>query len=143
MYGKAGIAQYQQVGNQAASYADPYELTTMLFNGALERIAQARGAIDAGDIARKGERIGKAISIVDGLRASLDHGVGGELAANLDALYDYCQRRLLTANAHDEIAALDEAGRLLREIKQAWDAIPADARRPQQGQANEYAGRSA
>lgn len=143
MYGKAGIAQYQQVGNQAASYADPYELTTMLFDGALERIAQARGAMDAGDTARKGERIGKAISILEGLRASLDHAIGGDLATNLDALYDYCQRRLLEANVHSDTGALDEAGRLLREIKQGWDAIPAESRRPPQRHADESAGRSA
>lgn len=128
MYGKAGIAQYQQVGTQAATYADPFELTGMLFNGALDRIAQARGAMEQGNVATKGERIGKAIGILDGLRTTLDHNLGGELAANLDSLYDYVQRRLLQANLENDVAALDEAARLLREVKSGWDAIPPEAR---------------
>jgi flagellar protein FliS len=130
MYGKAGIAQYQQVNTQAATYADPFELTGMLFNGALDRIAQARGAMESRDVALKGERIGKAIAIIDGLRASLDHQVGGELAANLESLYDYVQRRLVHANLHNDTDALDEAARLMREIKAGWDAIPPEARNP-------------
>lgn len=123
-----GIAQYQQVGASKAAYADPWELTRMLFDGALERIAQARGAIEQRDIVRKGERIGKAIAIIDGLRGSLDFETGGELAANLDGLYDYVQRRLVTANARSDVAALDEAAALVREISDGWDAIPAEAR---------------
>lgn len=123
-----GIAQYQQVGASKAAYADPWELTRMLFDGALERIAQARGAIEHRDIVRKGERIGKAIAIVDGLRGSLDFETGGELAANLDGLYDYVQRRLVTANARSDVAALDEAAALVREIRDGWDAIPAEER---------------
>ncbi len=137
MYGKAGIAHYQQVGNQAAGYPDPYELTGMLFNGALDRIAQARGAIEQSDIARKGERIGKAISILEGLRTTLDHRAGGELAANLEALYDYLQRRLLQANLGNDVETLDEVARLLRQIKESWDAIPTEARRARQHQAGE------
>lgn len=127
-FGRAGIAQYQQVGTQSASYADPWELTGMLFGGAIERIAQARHALETGDIARRGERIGKAISIVDELRASLDHEIDPDFAANLDELYDYMQRRLLHANMHRDGAALDEVADLLREIKSGWDAIPTEAR---------------
>lgn len=123
-----GIAQYQQVGASKAAYADPWELTRMLFDGALERIAQARGAIEHRDIVRKGERIGKAIAIIDGLRGSLDFEAGGELAQNLDGLYDYVQRRLVTANARSDLEALDEAGALIREIRSGWDAIPAEDR---------------
>ncbi len=143
MYGKAGIAQYQQVGTQAASYADPFELTGMLFKGALDRIAQARGAMEQANVAVKGERIGKAIGILDGLRATLNHEVGGDLAANLDALYDYLQRRLLQANLENDVAALDEAARLLREVKDGWDAIPPEARdaHAQHGRGNQPASR--
>ena len=128
-YGFArGAQMYQQVGVSSAAYADPHRLVQMLMEGGLVRIARARGAIERGDVAEKGALIGKAIAIIDGLAASLNHDAGGDIAANLAALYDYMQRRLLHANLHSDVAALDEVAGLLREIKQAWDAIPPEAR---------------
>ncbi|MCS4502801.1 Flagellar secretion chaperone FliS [wastewater metagenome] len=134
-----GVNAYQQVDRSGANYADPWQLTAMLFNGGLERVAQARGAMERGDVAVKGERIGKAIGILDGLRASLNHEEGGELASNLDSLYEYMQRRLVAANAHNDLTALDEVATLLREIKEGWDGIPAEARNAP-GQQNAQAG---
>lgn len=119
------LNQYRQVGHLAeAAVADPHRLIQMLFEGALERIAVARGAMDQGNVRVKGEKLGQAIAIIGGLRSSLDHGKGGPLADNLDALYDYMARRLLQGNMHNDPDALDEVIRLLREIKSGWDAIP-------------------
>lgn len=103
--------------------ASPHRLIQMLFEGALERIAQAKGAMLQNQIARKGELIGKAVAIVGGLQGSLNDKEGGALAANLDGLYDYIIRRLSQANYENNTEYLDECGRLLGEIKTAWDAI--------------------
>lgn len=103
--------------------ASPHRLIQMLFEGALERIAQAKGAMQQHQIARKGELIGKAVAIVAGLQGSLNDKEGGELAANLDNLYDYVIRRLSQANYENNTAMLDECSRLLGDIKSAWDAI--------------------
>lgn len=103
--------------------ASPHRLIQMLFEGALERIAQAKGAMQQHQIARKGECIGKAIAIVAGLQGSLNDKEGGELAANLDNLYDYVIRRLSQANYENNTDILDECSRLLGDIKSAWDAI--------------------
>lgn len=103
--------------------ASPHRLIQMLFEGALERIAQAKGAMAQNQIARKGELIGKAAAIVGGLQGSLNDKEGGKLAANLDNLYDYIIRRLTQANFENNPEYLDECGRLLGEIKTAWDAI--------------------
>lgn len=127
-YGK-GIQQYQQTSTYSgAAYADPHRLTQMLMEGLLERIAQAKGAMQVNNVPMKGERLGKAISILDGLKASLDTDKGGEIAQNLADLYDYMQRQLLHANIANDVAALDEVAALMSEIKQAWDAIPPDLR---------------
>jgi flagellar protein FliS len=103
--------------------ASPHRLIQMLLEGALERIAQAKGAMMQNQIARKGELIGKAVAIVGGLQGSLNDKEGGALAANLDGLYDYIIRRLTQANYENNAEYLDECGRLLGEIKVAWDAI--------------------
>ena len=108
--------------------ASPHRLIQMLFEGALERIAQAKGAMLQNQIARKGELIGKAINIVGGLQGSLNDKEGGQLAANLDGLYDYIIRRLSKANYDNDPEILDECGRLLGELKGGWDAISDEAR---------------
>ncbi len=130
-----GASAYRSEAVQAAEYADPHSLIAMLFAGALERISQARGAIEHGMIARKGERIGKALAIVDSLRASLDLERGGEVAERLQSLYVYMEQRLLQANLDNDAGALDEVAALLREIKSGWDGIA------EQGASAQAAGR--
>jgi len=71
----------------------------------------------------KGELIGKSIAIIGGLREALDHEVGGELAANLDRLYEYMIRRLTEANRKNDPAVLAEVAGLLQEVKAGWDGI--------------------
>ncbi len=126
---RRGASAYQSESVQAAQFASPHALVAMLIDGAIDRVVQARGAMERGATARKGERIGKAIAIVDSLRASLNAEAGGEIAQNLSALYDYLVRRLLHANLHNDVAALNEVLRLLKEVKDGWDGI-AEAPKP-------------
>ena len=118
------LKQYQQVSTESGvAYASPHRLIQMLMEGAFERIATAKGCIQRQDIPGKGEQIGKAIDIIGGLRDGLNMDAGGDLAANLDALYDFMQQRLLEANLRSDAAILDEVADLLRPIKEGWDAI--------------------
>jgi flagellar protein FliS len=110
--------------------ASPHALIKMMMEGALDRIASAKGFMERGSIPEKGKQIGWAISIIDGLRVSLDKSAGGELAENLERLYDYMMNRLLDANIKNEPAYLDEVAGLLREVKGAWDAIPDEIANP-------------
>lgn len=119
------LKAYKQVGVQnEVTLANPHRLVQMLLDGALDRIAIAKGHMARGDIAEKGGNISKAIAIVEGLRMSLDGESGGAIANNLDELYEYMGRRLLQANVDDNPAVLDEVTALLGQIKSAWDAIP-------------------
>lgn len=121
--GQSAINQYNQAAvNMAAEQASPHRLIQMLMQGALDKIAIARGAMERGETARKGEHISWAISIISGLRGSLDLSAG-ELAANLDNLYEYMERRLVEANIENNLAIIDEVATLLKDIKGAWDAI--------------------
>jgi len=120
----AAMKQYQTVNvNAQISEADPHRLIQMLMDGGLQRVAQAKGAMQHSNVALKGEQIGKAIAIIGGLRESLDHKQGGEVAGNLDSLYAFMQQRLSQANLRNEVALLDEVTELLREVKSGWDGI--------------------
>jgi flagellar protein FliS len=108
--------------------ADPHRLIVMLMDGALERIARARGCMENGALADKNQQLSTAVAIIDELRCSLDLANGGPIAANLDDLYDYMCRQLVKANLTNRIETLDEVSHLLAEIRSAWIALPAEAR---------------
>jgi flagellar protein FliS len=124
-----GANSYAKIGLQSAAMsASPHQLITMLFAGAKTAITMARHHMANKEIAAKGNAISKAINIIDnGLKASLDAEAGGkagaELVANLSALYDYINQRLMYANLRNDPALLDEADRLLDNISSAWREI--------------------
>jgi len=104
--------------------ADPHKLVLMLFDGALLSVSSASLHMQRQEIAQKGEAVSRAINIIsNGLKASLNMDVGGDLAEKLAALYDYMCNRLLHANMHNNPAALDEVSHLLAELKSAWENI--------------------
>lgn len=125
MNATVAINAYKKIGVESKVIgADPHQLTSMLFHGALERIANAKNEMNRKDIAAKGQSISKAIGIIgEGLHASLDKKVGGELAQNLSALYDYMVRRLIEANLKNDVAILDEVSGLLGGLAESWDSI--------------------
>lgn len=124
MMSRPSAAHYRQAQIEGAVMdADPHRLVALLLSGACDRIRLAGASLARGDQARKGKAIGEACAIVGHLNGSLDHEAGGEVAANLSALYDYVARRLTEANLHNDGAALDESLGLLSEVNSAWDAI--------------------
>lgn len=125
MNASLAMQQYRQNHVQGGvESASPHRLVQMLMEGAVEKILAAKGFMANNNIPQKGEQISWAISIIDGLRGSLNETEGGEVAANLRSLYDYMERRLIKANLDNDPEILDEVGVLMNEIKSGWDQIP-------------------
>lgn len=126
-FGRAGgmTNAYRQVGVETSvEDASPHKLITLLFDGYMEAIRQARGAMRNGQIEAKGKAIGRAARIVEeGLKASLNVQAGGALALDLQALYDYLAKRLTLANLRNDEAMLDECVRLMEPLRDAWRDI--------------------
>jgi flagellar protein FliS len=120
-----GIAKYSQVAVESGlGSASPYRMVQMLFQGALDKLSAAKGFMERKEFGKKSENISWASSIINGLRNSLDLETGGEIAANLDALYEYMVFRLIEANMRNDPDIIKEVVALLTEIKEAWDAMP-------------------
>jgi flagellar protein FliS len=118
-YARVGI----ETGVQGAS---PHQLILMLYDGALFSLGIAEREMCNGNMEQKGKAVSRAIDIIgQGLQASLDDR-GGDLAANLFALYDYMMRRLVQANLDNDPEILQEVARLLRDLKGAWEEIADD-----------------
>ncbi len=118
--------QYRTVDAYGAAAApDRIQLVLRMMQGALDRIATARGHMRRGEQAAKGEALGRAVRLIDGLRSCLDLQRGGEIAANLGALYDYMTRRLTEANLRNDPRGLDEVAELMEEIRGGWEQMAA------------------
>ncbi|MDO9033464.1 MULTISPECIES: flagellar export chaperone FliS [Hydrogenophaga] len=113
--------------------ADPHTLVGLLYDALLQSIAQARGAMSRGDIETKGAALGKAVRITEeGLKAGLNLQQGGDLAANLQQLYNYCVVRLTQANLRNDPKPLEEVTQLIEPLAQSWQQIKGSVPTPLQ-----------
>lgn len=124
---QTGVHAYAKVGMETGVVAaSPHKLIVMLFDGALVAVLTGLMHMKSGNIPEKGKAISKAIQIIDnGLRASLDKKAGGQIAENLDALYEYMSARLLAANLKNDTEIMVEIQGLLTELRETWNAIGA------------------
>lgn len=116
---------YRAVGTETAvQSATPHRLIAMLFDGYMDAIAVARGALRSGQVEAKGRAIGRAARIVEeGLKAALNLEAGGQLAQDLRDLYVYLGARLTLANLRNDEKILDECAALMQPIRDAWAEI--------------------
>ena len=113
---------------QDIASADPHRLTLMLMQGALDRMAYAKGAMERKDLVSKADFISKSSAIIMHLRDTLDIEAGGEVAENMFALYNYMIERLSDAHINNDLNILDEVSSLLTPIRDAWVQIPEEAK---------------
>jgi flagellar protein FliS len=125
MYTPPGLraaSAYKTVGAQSSvDGADAHQLIALVFDGLMQAVNAARGALSRGDVAQKGVQIQRAVRFLEeGLKGGLDDVRGGELAARLRALYDYCIRRLTHANVRNDAEALAEVAALIAPVADGW-----------------------
>jgi flagellar protein FliS len=120
-----GAGAYANVGLETSvASASPLGLVVLLYDGAIQALANARQCVSTGDIAGKARNVAKAVDIINkGLNASLDPVIGGKLAFDLKSLYEYMCRRLVVANIKNDPEALDEVRGLLMQLREAWVTI--------------------
>ncbi|OFZ71013.1 MAG: flagellar export chaperone FliS [Betaproteobacteria bacterium RBG_16_58_11] len=104
----------------AVNSASPLQLILLLYDGAIGALATAKGQMQDMKFAEKGRLISKAIGIIEGLRVVLDFDKGGEIAKNLNDLYEYMKHRLTIANLKNDPEGPAEVIRLLNDLRTAW-----------------------
>jgi flagellar protein FliS len=122
MYHKNLKAYKSNNAEAEMSVADPHRVIQMMMQGLLERLAQAKGAIDRRDYEAKSNLISKSMAIINGLQDSLDLSQG-QIAVDLAALYIYMNERLVDASRNMDKTCIDEVANLLITIKSGWDQI--------------------
>jgi flagellar protein FliS len=126
VFKRSALAQYNQVKHEAqAEHATAHHLMLMLFDGAIENMGVANQAIAHSNFELKGHKLSRAIAIINGLRDCLDLEQG-EIATNLDELYEYMVERLFQANYTSDQATISEVKSLLQNVREAWVQIPSE-----------------
>lgn len=125
MYTNNGFNAYTAVSlDSQIAGATPHQLIVLLYDGAINAMRRAEIYFQSGNIARRGEMISRAINIIDnGLRAGLDHEKGGQIATELESLYEYISRTLLEANLNKSGENLPHLISLMTEMQETWQAI--------------------
>lgn len=133
MYSNPGSKAYARIDLESQlAGASPHQLISMLFDSALNAVLRAKIYFENGNIPKRGEMISKAINIIDnGLRTSLDHDKGKDIAQDLESLYDYMSRTLLQANLRNSPSDLTSVCEILTNLATTWKEIE-----PKEKQAN-------
>jgi len=121
------LTELRQYTAHTAQTATPGQLVVMLYDGFLRFCAQGRAAFEAGDVGTSGNRFTRAQDIVTELRVTLDMTQGG-IAMNLASLYEYVGERLTAARLTKDMAEVDEAVRVMSDLRAAWVQIAGTAR---------------
>ncbi|NRA21760.1 MAG: flagellar export chaperone FliS [Oceanospirillaceae bacterium] len=128
------INQYKTVDvRSSVASASPHQLISMLYDGALTALANAKGCIVRKDIENRVNQLNKANAILLALQDYLDLEKGGEVAENLNALYSYIVQGVMAANREQDAEKIQELINLLLELKQGWAAMPLDIRMGKSG----------
>lgn len=127
MYGRNLRAYQKTTVNAEISVADPYYVTKLLYQGLFERLAQAKGAIERGDLALKAKKLSTATAILENLRSTLDFSQSKSIAQGLYDIYSYMIDQIAEASLNLVTQPIDNAIRALMPIKKAWDSIPVTA----------------
>lgn len=118
-YARQAAQQYKSTN---VTTANPLTLVLMMYDGAVRFIRQGITAIEERDYEAANNNLGRAQDIVAELAAALDLGQG-EIAENLQRMYDYMHSRLIEGNVRKDVEPLQEVIGLLRDLREAWEQI--------------------
>ena len=118
-YGRM-LTNYQKTRIDTAGKID---LVIMSYEKVIQCIQQAKGHFQENQFEQKAHKLQMSIDIINELQSSLNFEVGGQIARNLDALYTYILRSLIDGDIKKDVTVLDDAIRIMSELKNAWEDI--------------------
>jgi flagellar secretion chaperone FliS len=113
----------QQYREMRLVSSTPEETVLMLYDGVIRFLKEAAKEITEKNITAKIRLLEKAEKIIDYLHSCLDMEKGGEIAENLDRLYDYMLVRLTEANLYNDVTRIEEIANLLGTVREGWAGI--------------------
>jgi flagellar secretion chaperone FliS len=116
--------KYQELNVTTAS---PMELILMLYDECIRSLDKAEKAFETIPEPERIEVTGNSLlhaqDIITELAVSLDMEKGGEIARNLQRLYDFMVNHISRANVNKELKPIQDVRRMMGELREAWFEI--------------------
>ena len=126
----------QQYETQKVLSASPMELVLMLYDGGLRALSGALSAFDIEDDLKRmngiHEQLLRAQDFITELACSLDMERGGELAVQLNRLYEFMLHHLAMANSGKKRKPVEEVHKMLSDLRESWAKAMEQVPREQQ-----------
>ncbi|MBW2644620.1 MAG: flagellar export chaperone FliS [Deltaproteobacteria bacterium] len=122
-----GINAYRQTN---VITADPGRLVLMCYEGAISSLRIAKEKYISKEYEAKAGAVQKAQTIINELMQALDFKKGGEVAGNLEALYNYMLRRIAEGDVKGDVKLFDEVILMLGDLESAWKEISCTPEKP-------------
>jgi flagellar secretion chaperone FliS len=119
-------ATYQR---NAILTASPEKLVKLLYDGAIKNLEKSKIGLSDAKSARSpevGQSLSRAMGILGELRASLDHAAGGQIAKDLDRLYEFSLDQLSQANLTRTPTGVTNTLQVMRTLQEGWNGIIAN-----------------
>jgi flagellar protein FliS len=113
---------YQAYKKTQIQTSDQGRLILMCYDGTISFLKQAQKAHEEKNYGTRDELLTRAQNVLWELNNSLNFEAG-EIAHNLDSLYNYMIRRILEAQYQSRIEAVNEVIAYLQELSEAWKTI--------------------
>jgi flagellar protein FliS len=127
---RQNLKAYKQVNlHSSLLESNPHQVILMMFDGALQAISVAKGAIERKNFELKSESITKATNILDALRGSLDFEREPKVSENFDVLYTYCIESLNKVSLDLNTGAIDEIVEMLKPLRDAWSEMSEESKK--------------
>ena len=118
----AAAAPTRAYKESAVLTATPEQLVVMLYDGASRFLFQAATAMREGNLAAANSRLQAAEAIVDELTVTLNMEAG-DVAERLKGIYVFCRRLTTEARLERNPQKIEQASRLLSELREAWAQV--------------------
>lgn len=114
------MSKLQAYRQTAVTTATKEQVLIMLYEGAIKHLKRAMAACESKDMAAKGVAVGKAHDIVNELINSLDFQIGGDVARNLESLYNFIVEQLMKGNLENDVTKFEQSIKILENLLDAW-----------------------
>lgn len=126
---RQNLQAYKKVNIESSILsADPHQVIVMMYDGALESMSKAKGAIERNELGLKSEMLTKAVNILSALQNALDKDTQPEISENFEVLYNFCISRLNDVNIDLDISGIEEVYGYIKPLRDAWKAIPEESK---------------
>jgi flagellar protein FliS len=129
MNSQQAVNSYKTIGTDSKfAIASSHRLVQLMFQGVKENINLVKLSMKKQDYSEKGRYMGKALGLIEYLKACLEPGIDGDFSETLAALYGYMEVRLTEANLENSEEKFDEVVGLVSQLEEGWNGIPEEYR---------------